>query len=95
MDSDDMSLPAVRLRQVVPFMFIGGKMGLFNSIFGAPRKGIYLLFTCLKCDSKIENEIYTTTLPVLKASIREPQFCMVCYNKTQFRYDGIRIFERQ
>ena len=70
-------------------------MGLLNAIFGEPRQGFYILFTCLKCNTRIESKVHTATLPILRASIREPQWCPSgCGNNTKFRYDGLKNFNK-
>lgn len=69
-------------------------MGLFNLFREEPKKGVYLMFTCLKCNSKIEAKVHTDTLRVLKASIRPPEFCNGCSerNEYNFRYTGLKVF---
>ena len=67
-------------------------MGILDLFLGEPKKGFYLNFRCLKCNAKIVSKIHTNTLSLLKASIKEPEFCGSCGNRTQFRYGGVEYY---
>lgn len=68
-------------------------MGLLK-LFKKPERGLYLAFRCLNCDKTILLKVPTDTLRILKAGIREPDYCDACGNKTNFKFLGADILER-
>ncbi len=66
-------------------------MGFFD-LFKAKENGLYLVFICLKCNAISESKIHADTLALFKASIKEPTQCS-CGNRTQFKYNGVKIIQ--